>query len=257
MIITGTNDNASDAANYPGGANSKWFYNRAITVQAQRQAKARQVVGGNFRLPLLLGQTATHTNVAFTAPIPHVALDQLQLALDRQEFILACIQYAVQNGVNDVHMTGAGSKHMGAYFGWAIKRLLFDGIRQTPLMPVFTAQGSQIIATFPVKPGHKIAGGLTIADTTILSNWGVAAIDAAGAAKALSNPRVVGRDRIVWDAPAAPTNTWKFRCGYTGNTTKGWTNIGETRADAPLIFDPTYLRLPMYRWLPICEVPLT
>ena len=257
MIVTGTNDNANDATNYPGGASTKWYYNRAMTVQQQRQAKARQIVGGNFRLPLLIGQTATHTNPAYLAPIPHVALDQLQLAVDHPEFVLACIQYAVQNGVNDVHMTGPGSKHVGAYFGWHLKRLLFDGVRIAPMVPTFTAQGSQIVATFPVRLGHKIVGGITVADTTVLSNWGVAAVDSGGVAQTLSNPRVVGRDRIVWDAPAAPTNTWKFRSGYTGNTTKGWTNIGESRADATAIFDPFYLRLPMYRWLPICEVPLT
>jgi hypothetical protein len=257
MIITGTNDNASDSVNYPGGANTQWYYTHALTVQAQRQAKARQIVGGSFRLPLLLGQTATHTNPAFNAPTPHVALDQLQLAIDHQEFILACVQYAVQNGVNDVHMTGAGSKQMGAYFGWHLKRLMFDGLRIGPMVPTFNAKGSQIIATFPVRPGHKIMGGLTVADTTVLLNWGVAAVDSGGIAKTLSNPRVVARDRIVWDAPAAPTNTWKFLCGYNGNTTKGWTNIGESRADAPLIFDPGWLRLPMYRWLPICEVPLS
>jgi hypothetical protein len=260
MIITGTNDNASDSANYPGGADTKWFYTRAQTVQAQRQAKAiaLKLISPNGRLPLLIGQTATHTNPSYLAPIPHVALDQLQLAIDHPEFILACIQYAVQNGINnDVHMTGAGSKQMGAYFGWHLKRLMFDGLRIAPMIPTFTAQNSQIIATFPIRPGHTITGGLTIADTTILSNWGVAAVDSGGVAKSLSNPRVVARDRIVWDAPAAPANTWKFRCGYTGNSTKGWTNIAETRADSALIFDPYALRLPMYRWLPICEVPLT
>ncbi|WP_066806430.1 hypothetical protein [Sphingomonas asaccharolytica] len=259
MIVTGTNDNASDSTNYPGGADAKWFYTRAQTVQMQRQAKAiaLKLVSPNARLPLLMGQTATHTNPAFNAPIPHIALDQLQLAIDHPEFILACIQYAVQNGVNDVHMTGAGSKQMGAYFGWHLKRLMFDGQRIGPMVPTFTAQNSQIVATFPIRPRHAIAGGLTVADTTVLTNWGVAAVDAGGAAQVLSNPRVVARDRIIWDAPAAPANTWKFRCGYTGNTTKGWTNIAETRADSTLIFDPYALRLPMYRWLPICEVPLT
>jgi hypothetical protein len=259
MIVTGTNDNASDSTNYPNGADTKWFYTRAQTVQMQRQAKAvtLKLISPNARLPLLIGQTATHTNPAFNAPIPHVALDQLQLAIDHPEFILACIQYGVQNGVNDVHMTGAGSKQMGAYFGWHLKRLMFDGLRIGPMVPTFTAQNSQIVATFPISAGHTIAGGLTVAGTTVLSNWGVAAVDASGVAKTLSNPRVVARDRIVWDAPAAPANTWKFRCGYTGNTTKGWTNIAETRADSTLIFDPYGLRLPMYRWLPICEVPLT
>jgi len=163
----------------------------------------------------------------------------------------------VQNGINDVHMTGAGSKQMGAYFGWHLKRLMFDGLRIGPMVPTFTTQNSQIVATFPIRPGHAIAGGLTVPDTTVLANWGVAAVDASGTTQVLSNPRVVARDRIVWDAPAAPANTWKFRCGYTGNATKGWTNIAETRADSTLIFDPYALRLPMYRWLPICEVPLT
>jgi len=256
MMMIGTNDNASDATNYPTG-NEKYFYNKAVTVQAQRQAKARQIVGGSFRLPMLLGQVATHTNPTYLAPIPHVALDQLQLAIDKPEFLLACIQYACEQGsALNVHLSGAGSKLAGAYFGWHLKRLLFDGTRVAPMVPTFRAQGSQIIATFPIRPGHKIVGGLTVADTTVLSNWGVAAVDAGGVAKVLSNPRVVSRDRIVWDAPAAPTNTWKFRCGYTGNTTKGWTNIGESRSDATAIFDPNYLRLPMYRWLPICEVPL-
>lgn len=257
LMMIGTNDNAADSTNYPIG-NEKWFYTRAMTVQAQRQAKARQIVGGSFRLPFLLGQVATHTLATYNAPIPHVALDQLQLALDHQEFLLACIQYSCEQGsAGNPHLSGAGTKKAGADFGWHLKRLLFDGTRIPPMVPTFSAQGSQIIGTFPIRPGHKIVGGLTVADTTVLSNWGVAAVDAGGVAKVLSNPRVVSRDRIVWDAPAAPTNTWKFRSAYTGNTTKAWTNIAETRADATLIFDPYGLRLPIYRWLPICEVPLT
>lgn len=256
MFIIGTNDNASDATNYPGGASTKFFYNLAEKIRLQRQAKAALIGGPNYKMPMMIGQTSTHTSPGYLAPIPHVALDQLQLAIDKTDWMLPVIQYACENNT-DVHLSAMGSKLAGAYFGWHIKRLLFDGIRLTPLLPTFHAVGKQIIATFPVGRGHKIVGGATVSDTTVLSNWGVTAVDSGGVAKALSNPRVVSRDTIVWDAPEVPANTWKFRSGYTGNAIKGWTNIVELRDGLPLVFDPDFLRLVMGRWLPISEIPLS
>lgn len=258
MFMIGTNDNAADAANYPGGANSKYFYNLAETIRAQRQAQAATLFGSTYKLPMMIGQTATHLNPTYFTAIPHVALDQLQLAIDKTDWLLPVIQYACENQPADVHLTGPGSKLAGAYFGWHIKRLLFDGIRMAPLLPTFKAMGKQIIATFPVGRGHKILGGQTVADTTVLSHWGVTAVAADGVtAKVLSNPRVVSRDTIIWDAPEVPADVWKFRSGYVGNTNKGWTNIVEVRDGLPLTFDPDYLRLMVGRWYPIAEIPLS
>lgn len=244
-FMQGETDNANNVT-------YAYYLAKLAEVQAEYQAYSNAVMGYNRPLPFFIFQTATHRVNSLTTP--NVALAQLA-ACASAPFFFAGPAYPVPQASSGAqyHLSNVGSKWMGAYFGLAIKRLLFDQVRPAPLVPVITAQGNNILARFPVGAGRRILGGQTSADTTVLSDWGVTAVTAGGTAKTLSNPRIAGRDLIVWDAPETPADTWKFRAAYTGNTAKGWTNICD---DNPLIFDPDRLRLKMRTWVPICEVTL-
>jgi hypothetical protein len=236
------------------GSTQAEYFSDLGDVMAEYQGISDGILGFNRPLPFVLMQTSSHP--AASVARPQVALAQLEFGQTLPAIFAGSLYPcpAAGTALTQVHLSNLGSIHAGAYYGLAIKRALFDQVRVPPLVPVITAQGNKIIAKFPVAPGRRIVGGATIGDISLLSNWGVGAVDAGGVAKALTNPRVAGRDTIVWDAPETPADAWKFQAAFVGNTRKGFTNI---RDDSTILFDPDGVRLPMQQWMPICEVSLT
>ncbi|MER8478447.1 hypothetical protein [Mesorhizobium sp. M1163] len=244
-IFEGANDNFSDVT-------YQYYLDNLRLVRSQFQAPVDAILGWHRPLPMAVIQTCTHPTNGL--PVPNVALASLAVCADA-EMVFAGPAYPFpQISVGDLHLSARGSKWAGAYFGLVLKRLLFDQIKVAPLVPVIHAQGNNIIARFPVDRGRRIIGGATSPEVPAVTNWGLAAVSAAGATKTLSNPRIAGRDCIVWDASETPADAWKFRFAWTGDAYKGYSNI---RDDNPLIFDRSFLKLPMQKWVPICEVILT
>ena len=188
---------------------------------------------------------------------PVIPIAQLQMALENDYVAHATPTFFMPHRSNDVHLQPAGTKHLAAYFGWVIYQWLCKGYKPVPLRPVIRAEGNKIIARYPVLPGRK----LVIDATTIelMPNFGMRAFNAAGVEKTLSNPRLVGRDCVVWDASETPADVWNFGYAWSPQTATGRTvlNGGNIRDDNPLIFDPTDLNKPMYRWAPIDKITLT
>jgi hypothetical protein len=201
--------------------------------------------------------SSTAGSVYYNGAQPDIPLAQLQLALENDYVCHATPTFFMAHRSNDVHLQPAGSKYLGAYFGWVAYQWLVKGYKPVPLRPVIRAEGPQIIARYPVLPGRK----LVIDSTTIelMPNFGMRAFSAGGTEKTLSNPRLVGRDCVVWTASEAPADQWYFGYGWSSQTASGRVGLhgGNVRDDNPLIFDPTDLAKPMYRWAPIDKITLT
>jgi hypothetical protein len=138
---------------------------------------------------------------------------------------------------------------IGAYFGLALKRWLWDGVKTKPMAPSAVADlgGGTVIATFPVDKGKKL-----VLDTVSLSNpgsYGFTAADAGGAAVTINSVTLIGTRQVKIQA-AAPFK-W-LRYGWVGDAEKGWGNLRDNSGDA-LVFDPSGINKPMHRWAPIFE----
>jgi hypothetical protein len=257
IFIQGETDNANNVT-------YSYYLTELQGVQSDFQGVSDGLMGSNRRAPMAILQTTTHL-VPPSPTRPNVALAQLAACSD-EKFLFVGPGYVMPMatvGIGQLHYSNVGQKWIGGFMGLAIKRLLFDQVKIAPLVPTFTCQpngaDTKIIARFPVDYGKRIEGGVIpgIPNTalTVQSNWGVTATAADGVtAKALTNPKVVGRDCVVWDAPETPADAWLFRCAWTGSNPQAWCNIRESD---PIIFDPMGLRLPVQRWVPICEVSLT
>jgi hypothetical protein len=135
-----------------------------------------------------------------------VQLAQLDLAQKNEFFTLAtpCYHMPFHDGT---HMTPAGYKWLGAYFGRAYKRLLFDGVKPPFLSPLSATRRDAVIRVrFNVPNAPLVLDTTTLAPTTDLGFR----VTSNGTTVAISNIAVEG-SAVVITLAAVPTGTVKVR----------------------------------------------
>ncbi len=227
-----------------------------LGIQASVQSDWQAAAGNARPVPMFVNQSSSVAGY-YAGAQPDIPIAQLQMALSNDYVCHVGPSWFMPYRNSDIHMVPQGYKWLGAYYGWAAYQWLYKGYKPVPLRPVIRAEGSRIIARYPVLAGRKL-----VIDTSYLElmpNFGMRAFNAAGAEKTLSNPRVVGRDCIVWDASETPADQWYFGYAWSAQTATNKTTLfgGNVRDDNPLIFDPNGLNVPMYRWAPTDKITLT
>ena len=239
----------SGASDYAQGVSRETYVAKVRVLRLAAEAKARAESGLATRpYPIFLAQPAAHLHQG--SAVPSIALAHLDLTADRY-IGFACPSYIYPVGGDQLHFTALGSKWLGAQIGWFIKRWLWNGEKVAPLVPTVRASGARLLLRFPVRAGRRLV--VDTATVPAQASWGFTAVDGAGAAVALSNPRLAGRDGIILDAASAPGAGFRLRYGWTGN---GHVGLGNVRDDDPTVFDPGGLALPIRQWVPILEVTL-
>lgn len=229
------------------------YKSEVLQILSDYTTFAQTVTGVTRRLPMLTYQTATHIRQG--AASPTIAIAQLQLAQENALVGLATPAYPVQNNPFDLHLSGVGSMHLGAFFGLAAKRWLWDGIKPVPFVPLVERSGKSIIAHFPVAVGRSLQlfNWGTPANGGV-NNYGATIVDNSGTNIPVTGVTLIGRDKAaITTASAIPANA-HLRLGWIGNNNKGLTGFHD---DEPLTFDPTGWALPMYRWAPICDLTVS
>ena len=222
---------------------------RQLRLDAEAEAQAAS--GLKRPLPLIMYQVATH--IYYGRTTPSIALGQLEVASDDYACMATPTYFLPFDPANTVHLTQVGSKWLGAYFGLAAKRWLFDGKKPTPLVPKsWAVQGSVVTLVFPVAAGRKLVlDTATVADP---GNYGFAVLDATGAALTVSGVELVGRDKVkITCASGAPATV---NYAWAGDALAGRGNLRDNAGDA-LIFDPSGINKPMHAWAPIFSKGLT
>jgi hypothetical protein len=229
--------------------------NTVLGILASVQTDWQATTGTNRPVPMIIYQTASAPS--YNANDPAIPLAQTAMAIANNYVGFATPTHFLPYNANDIHLTGVGSKWLGAYYGLFAYWWLFKGIKPAPMIPTIYAEGNQIIARFPVDAGRKLVIDSNLLE--LMPNFGMQARNAAGTAKTLTNPRLVGRDCVVWTAGETPADVWQFCYGFSAQTASGRTNIagGNIRDDNPLIFDPSGINRPMYKWAPIFKVALS
>jgi hypothetical protein len=148
---------------------------------------------------------------------PDIALAQLDVATLGHanyvaNYILATAVYACEHAAStNVHLATIGYQNLGAYYGYADKRVVLDGETWTPFVPVaggITRQGTILDVRFPNTYPLVIDNALFPTHT----NAGFTAIDGGGANNPIISVAVVGisRLRIVLTNPVAGTLRYGF-----------------------------------------------
>lgn len=210
------------------------------------QAHVLEATGVDRTLPLFLCQTASHIHYGHSTP--GIALKQLAFA-DERPFVFVTPKHFMPYA-DEQHLNNIGYKWLGGYYGLAFKRLLFDGIKVQPLMPVEIERiGKRVYLRFDTP--------LVFDTTTIAADpdgfYGFRLADAAGDALALDSVTLIREDKVICITADADIPAYSYvRYAWEGPGTTGVGNVRDTQGDT-IVFDPASFNKPLHRWLPIFE----
>lgn len=248
---------------YPGGlfvVQGEGDYSQAITgpahidrwraIQAAAEAQALATTGKARSIPMFMAQTATH--LAYGRANPNIALAQIVLGRDTN----VCVTHPTYmlNYVDSVHYDAASYKWAGAYDGLFAKRLMVDGVKLQPLMPLSAvALGNVVTVTYNVAAGNRL-----VLDTTQVAaqtNFGFQLVDAGGNPITVSSVALVGRDKVAITGASSAVGG-SVRYAWVGDVNKGLGNLRDN-AGASLIFDPAGINKPMHNWALISQTTIS
>ena len=138
---------------------------------------------------------------------PDIAKAQLDLARENENFMLATPMYHFPYAGDNVHLTNAGYKWMGAYFGRAYKQYMVEGRRPDFINPL-TANivGNTIVVKFDVPKLPLKIDTNTLANTT---NAGFKVMN--GDTEIAVTSVIATEDTVTLQLASTPTNNVKVR----------------------------------------------
>ncbi len=140
---------------------------------------------------------------------PNPALAQLDLVKSADLFGMATPIYHLPRAADGTHLTAAGYKWMGAYFGRAYKRIAYDKRRPEFLNPISAqVKGSEVRIVFDVPTAPLVLDTVTLAATT---DMGFRVVDGSGTVP-IASLDVVGSE-VVLSLGAAPSGPVTVRYG--------------------------------------------
>lgn len=145
-----------------------------------------------------------------------------------------------------VHLTAAGSKWLGGYYGLCYKRTVIDRKEWAPLKPVsHTVVGNSVVLTF-----NKEA---LVFDTTMMpaqTNYGFTATDSGGTPVTITSVAIVGTNRVRLIFASTPQPGWRIKYGHINVTGKtNYTGPGGNLRDSQgntIVYSA--ISKPMHNW---------
>ena len=85
---------------------------------------------------------------------PNIALAQLDLCINYPNFTLAMPMYMLDYFFDNTHMTGINYRILASYYGYAMKKLLIDGVKNFIYPKRHNLEDNVLLIKFnvPVKP---------------------------------------------------------------------------------------------------------
>lgn len=250
FMIHGETDATNNNANYG---------TELAAYQVQTENTVKTETGTTASFPFLINQICSHIGAGSTtgALIPY-----LQLAATANAKIgFVCPTYMFTY-VDNLHMSTlvkTGYEWMGAYYGLALKRWAWDGVKPTALQPVRSRKlGSSIILEYDLAYGRKLAFDTTLVAAQAANGFNV--YTSGGSPLTIDSTVIFGGNKVALNMAVAPTIGDEWRYGeknvdaWAGGTTEpGSKGKGNLRNDDPMIFDPRLSNLTMYRWAAIAK----
>jgi hypothetical protein len=250
----------ADAAN-----NSTTYLADARAMRTKNEASVQTLAKTSAPLPWYIDQMCSHIGSGSTQG-PKIGLDQLTLGDDANVCLVTPTYMFSYADYLHMNISRTGYEWMGAYFGHAIKRWAFDGVKTKALKPAQVVKiGSSIYLEYDLAFGRQL-----VFDTTLVPaqpNKGFDVVDGGGSPLTITSVGLAARDVVELKMAAEPTiSTDRWRYGWRnvdawagGTTEPGSKGKGNLRDDNPLIFDPYGGGggLTMYKWAAINEGGIT
>lgn len=224
-------------------------------------AESKELTKQTFSPIFITYQVGSHLRYAKSVGIASafdadIAQAQLESSVEEPNIYLACPMYPFDysGSVEQVHLTAADEKAVGAYFGLVYKRVVIDGEDWEPLKPeAITRSGNSVYIKMKVpKPP------LTI-DTSFVAlnkDYGFRVFDGSGTQVTINNVSIVNQDSIKLELASTPSGNLEVdyamfsddSVGETGRLVGARGNIRDSQGDS-IVFDPSGINRPMHNWL--------
>lgn len=235
-------------SDYLSGTTGAAYLAALNTLIADINTDLRAVTGQSKRVAVIGYQVASHIHGA-ADDAPDIAQAQLDCAETNPNFYIATPMYHLPYA-DGFHLTGVGSRWLGAYLGLAYKRIVIDGREWRPVRPVsHVRQGRVAELRFSVPAGRLVLDTVSVAAQT---NMGFQIVDSSGSALTISAVEIVDFDRVRITAAATIPTGARLRYGWQGDAARGLGNLRDTQGDA-IKFDPAGANLPLHNWCCIFE----
>lgn len=191
-------------------------------------------------------------NFTEKAQNPVIALAQLELSNERNDYFMACPMYHILrlDGLEDVHPDGRGYAILGAYYGLVYKRTVIDGEDWKPLQPL----KADAVDNIALVNFHVPVGKLVI-DTTLLTqktNYGFRVSKSDGSDYTITNVEVINSNtvKIQTSENIASGSVVKYGQldGYGGNLRDEQGNY--------LTVNPVGADYPLHNWCVISQISI-
>lgn len=215
----------------------------------------------NEAVPLLMiiYQLASHSDPAVGGTggsLPTIAWAIEELALDDDVPIYLSNPLYHLAHADDVHLTNASYKKLGAAEGYALKRALIDGAPLSCFSPSETARsGAEITLTFPIEAARQL-----VLDTTLVSNpgsYGFEVDDDTATPMTISSVTLVGTNQVrITCSASVPAGATVYYArtpttsGTTGPTTGPRGCLRDNTGDAYTV-NISSVDTPVHRWCAI------
>lgn len=238
-------------ADYTNGTNYDDYYNSLFQLQQDASNDIDSITGQQNSVPFLIGQSADQNRQAASMSNPTAALAQLDLAENDPNFTLATPMYLFDYLSDNTHLNDTNYRRLGAYYGYAMKKFLIDGVKNF-IYPLSTQTNSnRITITFnvPVQP--------LVFDTDKIIDpgaYGFNALDASGNQIKIKSISLISGNAvqiICARQPSFITYAINGQSKKAGRTQGPRGCLRDSQGDS-IVFDGYHL----YNWCPIFKIQL-
>jgi hypothetical protein len=189
-------------ADYTAATSYYDYRNALVQLINDANTDVDSITGQSTNVPFIMGQCASQNRTAAGMINPVVALADLDLAKTDSNFTIATPMYMFDYLVDNTHLADTSYRILGGYYGYALKKLMVDGVKNF-LYPVsFTGATNKITIIFnvPVRP--------LVLDTVRVTNpgsYGFNALDSLGNQIKIKSVAIVSDTSVLIICARAPS----------------------------------------------------
>jgi hypothetical protein len=213
------------------------------------------ITGQSSAIPFVVGQTSSTNRSTASMAYPAMALAQLYLCMNNQNFTLGTPMYMFNFLADNTHLSAANYRILGAYQGYAAKKFIVDGVKNFIYATSAIAVNNTIMVSFNVPVAPLVFDTVRVTNP---GNYGFVATDSNGVKIKIKSVTIVNGNTVqivcLRKASAlkyAINGTYKKAGRLSGP--RGC--LRDSQGDS-IIFDPQGSNWPLYNWTPIFDIVL-
>jgi hypothetical protein len=214
-----------------------------------------QITQQSFKVPFIVGQISSQNGDLDSMANPNVALAQLNLCISNPNFTLAAPMYMLDFYTDNTHLTGNNYRILASYYGYAMKKLLLDGVKNFVYPKMHSLIGNTLFIKFnvPVEP--------LVFDTTQVKNpgyFGFSVSNAAGNNILIQKVEIIQNNMIkiiCADLPSVVSYAINGTSKKAGRLEGPRGCLRDSQGDR-IIFDTQGTNWKLHNWAPVFKLNL-